>query len=533
MLSEYKKNLALFTFHENKATGQKEQPDTQTNSVLNDRNKGRLGLVINTTTPVFSLDELIVNVLLDQLKYTATNNLGPTKSSRLNYIFMFTVAAAYNWVNRVQPILTGTKDAWNWDTRYPVGADMDIYVFVNHALISVLPTLIPGYDVRPLLVDEEVRMNWTPITQTAYVSNLQANTKFSTWLSNWQTWYAGRVADGNVAAAVAPTVSDLPNGSMYLNVDAKQVISTYPSPSQWTPLVIQSKTLQKYLTWNWGNVSSTCLTNADEVALQAGADVYFPADRDADIANLLTVVEHLTDAEKVQAEFWAGGPYTVSPPGMFLYIWAMFARSSKFATTMGMNSFILSGLQLATTIFEVGRVVWRIKKSHMEARPIQDVRSRYAGQTLASYDGTPIDGASWLPYQTASFVTPPFADFPSGHSAFGQSFVNIMTGWFGSDIPQTPAVTLTNMYLLSPIFTTDQVQPPGVFLFPRGKSQIQPGVVPAADTTIRYTTWESVATDCGFSRQCGGIHAQSAHLGSVALANSLTPLVNSAWGFSS
>jgi len=533
MLSDYKKDRALYVFYANKAATQKEQPDVQTAEVVMDRNKGSLSQPPPTPTPTdFALDELIVQILLDQLTYTAVKNLGPTKSSRLNYIFMFAAAAAYNWVS---PIQTGTKDNWNWDTHYLTTSTMDAYVFVNHALIAVLPTLIPGYNVNPLLVDEQARMGWKPITQTAYVTNLQANTNFSTWLSRWQTWYAGRVADGNVAAAVAPTAADLVtygNSTIFLNVNARQTVAQFPKPGAWTPLVIQDKTFQKYMTWNWGNVTSTCLSPTDETNIQAAADAYYPTStRNDDIDSLVSTVTQLHDAEKLQAEFWAGGPYTASPPGMYLYLWAMTARGSGFAKTRGMKTFFLSGLHLAVSLFEVGRVTWRVKKSHFEARPIQEIRNRYYTSTIASYDGTLVEGSLWVPYQTKSFVTPPFPDFPSGHSAFGQAFSNIMTAWFGPDIPQTDPIKLTKMYLLSPIFTVDQTHPLGVFLFPQGASQIQPGIVPSVDTFLFYTTWLELAITCGASRQYGGIHAMSAHLGSVALANALTPIVNSVWEF--
>ena len=532
MLTSSKKDNALYVFYANKAATQKEQPDVQTAEVVLDRNKGQLGFPAAVAPTDFALDELIVQILLDQLSYTATKNLGPTKSSRLNYIFMFTVATAYNWL---LPILSGTKDNWNWNTHVGTSSVLDTYVFVNHALIAVLPTLIPDYNVNPLLVDEQARMGWTPSQQTAYVNNLQTAKNFSTWLSNWQTWYAGRVADGNVEAALPPTAADLVtygNSTIFLNVNARQTVAEYPKPGAWTPLVIQDKTFQKYMTWKWDDVTSTCLSPTDETNIQAAADAEYPtSSRNADIDSLVSTVTQLQDAEKVQAEFWAGGPYTASPPGMYLYLWGMLAKGSGFAKTMGMKTFLLSGLQLAVSLFEVGRLAWRVKKSHFQARPIQEIRNRYYSSTIAAYDGTLVEGSLWVPFQTKSFVTPPFADFSSGHSAFGQAFFNIMTDWFGPDIPQTEPIKLTKMYLLSPIFTVDQTQPFGVFLFPQGASQIQPGIVPSVDTFLFYSTWQELSLSCGLSRQYGGIHAMSAHVGSVALANALTPIVNSAWGF--
>ena len=177
----------------------------------------------------------------------------------------------------------------------------------------------------------------------------------------------------------------------------------------------------------------------------------------------------------------------------------------------------------------MGRIVWQIKANYMQARPIQDIR-RLIGGNLVAYDGISKPANLWMPYQTANFVTPPFADFPSGHSAFSQSFANVMTKWFGPYVPNN-RVAYTNLRLLCPMFTSDQTVPYGSFTTASGASEIQPGVVPAAPLTLSWSTWQAMANSAGMSRQYGGIHCNSAHLGSQAAANTLTPIVQAAWGF--
>jgi hypothetical protein len=188
-------------------------------------------------------------------------------------------------------------------------------------------------------------------------------------------------------------------------------------------------------------------------------------------------------------------------------------------------------LELAINLFEIGRVVWGLKKQYMEARPIQEIRNMYANSTISSYTGAPVSGALWMPFQTNNFITPPFADFPSGHSAFGRAFANVMTAWFGPTIQAgTPTTAYRMASILCPVFTTDQTNPACTYMFPAGTSQIQANV-PASTITLSFATWDDMTMSSGLSRQYGGIHAMSAHEGSLASADILTPIVNTSWGF--
>jgi hypothetical protein len=254
--------------------------------------------------------------------------------------------------------------------------------------------------------------------------------------------------------------------------------------------------------------------------------------RQTEIANLVALTNALTDIQKVTAEFWAGGPFTVAPPGMFVWFWKEYMLST---TNHDYTSFFYSALELGIQLFEISRLVWGLKKDNMEARPIQDIRRLYASVpadgTLKKYDGTNIAGNLWIPYQASNFVTPPFADFSSGHSGFSQCFANVMTKWFGSSIPSTSARTLTDMTLLSKIFTSvTQTTPFGSYTIPAGVSEIQNGVVPATPITLYWTNWQDMADSSGISRQYGGIHCVSAHLGSKTVANNLLVKVNTNWG---
>jgi hypothetical protein len=315
--------------------------------------------------------------------------------------------------------------------------------------------------------------------------------------------------------------------------DTTQDPQTFPDPTKWTPLQIHSiassnfSTPQKYYTYSWHNVSTTCVQ--DDSAIEAISNTYFPTDRLQDISTMLTKTNDLQIREdwKMTAELWAGGPYTVSPPGMFVWLWKEYMKAHP---KLSLDTFFYSGLDLSIQLFEAGRITWDIKKSHMEARPIQEVRNLFRSENMIAYDGTNSTGNEWLPYQVPTFVTPPFADFPSGHSSFSQIFANVMTDWFGPNIPKR-LVTKTNQQIFCANLPSTVTEPYHWFTFSTGTSLIQPGITPTAPLTIGkdWQTWQDMADNCGLSRQYGGIHAESANGGGKAMANALHSTILSVW----
>jgi hypothetical protein len=184
-------------------------------------------------------------------------------------------------------------------------------------------------------------------------------------------------------------------------------------------------------------------------------------------------------------------------------------------------------LDMAIHLFEGSRVTWRLKTAFMEARPIQEIRRRYVGTSLTYWKGT-MDGSQWMPYQLSIAPTPPFADFPSGHSHFSKAFALTMNKWFGNTITKT-SIIYDGLTLLSPIFQSTQTAPFGDFTIAKGNSEIQMGVVPAAPLTLSFTTWNEMANQTGMSRLYGGIHAMTAHTASQSSAISVDNYIQSSW----
>jgi hypothetical protein len=478
----------------------------------------------------------IVNAALhDIMKYIQALNSGPTRASRLIYIWFSSITAAYNWVSpTASKHITGVNDGWNWSIRHilPDNLSNNSYCWIVHALTQMMPRFITGHDTSNLLALERTALNITVSQQTkkhAIVAEVGHWNEF--WIA-WQDWYEGRKLDGADKAAIPPTADQLPNGEVVLEVNETTDPSTFPSSRQWTPLKIGTKT-QKYLTYNWNSVRSTCLTMDDELVIKnvALAHLVEGAARAAEIVDVVEITNHLTDMQKMVAEFWAGGPGTVSPPCIALVLWNLFMTALFETQVVVYDTYFFSGLEMAIHVFEAGRLIWGLKKQVMQARPIQEIRSAFRGQYIKNGFGSSILGETWTPFQESDFVTPPFADFPSGHSGFSQVFAEVMTKWFGADIPATSRIQCSGLLdLISPILASTPSLVFPTFIMPAGASLIQSGgMVPATDVTLSWMRWQDMADSAGISRKYGGIHATSAHVGSQALGKHLHTYIQAKW----
>lgn len=472
-----------------------------------------LSAILGGQTPVLDISPCLIYLvnhgLNTMMKYTSSINLGPTIASRLMYIWVASIVQAWNWVSPDSRI-TGVHDNWNWTTNSVLN-QCDSIVWICAVMDYVTPFIVPNYVSV---------YNCDPAT----VSRVKTAASWTIWQMQWNTWNTNRGNDGSAAAAAAmPTGSANWNNTIVVDGVTVSNIAGFPQPQQWTRLTIQGK-MQKYLTYNWDSVATTCLQESDEADIQASVAPLTGANRDAEIDQVLFMSGVLTDVQKVIAEFWAGSSVgVINPPYMAMWLWKEYVRSLGATCPVIMYSL----LDMAVHMFEGARVTWRLKTAYMEARPIQEIRRRYAGQQVTSWNGV-IDGSQWIPYQRAGLVSPPFGDFCSGHSSFTKLFSLVMTKWFGANIVKNTTV-YDNLALQSSVFTGNQTASFGDFVVAAGTSSIEPGIAPSTPVTLSFATWEDMADSAGMSRLYGGIHGLTAHLGSQTAAIQVDALVNSAW----
>ena len=252
------------------------------------------------------------------------------------------------------------------------------------------------------------------------------------------------------------------------------------------------------------------------------------------------------DFARVLAEFWADGPSSETPPGHWNVIANAVSDSPLMASRIGPGAanrlrwdvqmyFALNG-----AVHDAAIAAWGLKRKYQSVRPISMIRymaehGQSSDPTLPSYDpdglplipglielitkessapeqrhaaladhvgeiairawrGNPKDssqvsgvgwilGERWVPYQKASFVTPAFPGFVSGHSTFSRAAAEVLAAYTGS--PYFPGGEFTQTFV------------PGYLSFERG---------PSKPLTLQWATYYDAADQAGISRLYGGIH---------------------------
>jgi hypothetical protein len=199
---------------------------------------------------------------------------------------------------------------------------------------------------------------------------------------------------------------------------------------------------------------------------------------------LVALTATLDDRSKMIAEYWANGPRDSQAPGHY----HVFARWVSARDGHGIDEDVKMFFALGNAMLDASIAVWDMKRAGDSARPATAIPYLFEGMPILAWAGPGqgtqvIDGSRWMPYLSAPFhVTPPFPEFPSGHSAFGAAGAEILRRATGSD-RFGYAVTL-----------------------PPGSSAIESGVTPAAPVTLRFRTFSESADQDGLSRRYGGVH---------------------------
>ena len=319
---------------------------------------------------------------------------------------------------------------------------------------------------------------------------------------------------GNKAAAAilanchidgANQLGDLVPGGMpyqdytgYLPVNSPLVVSAafttsmVTTPGRWSPLTYTnpaSMTVSPgFIGPHWFEVRPFALVSASQLR-PVPPPAFDSATAKTEMDELIATSAALTDADKCSAEYWADGPNSELPPGHFnLFAQAVSARD---AHTIGDDAKLF--FALTNAIFDAGIAVWEAKRYYDYWRPITAIRYTYAGQMKSAWGGPnqgtqTIDMATWRPYQAATFPTPPFPEYPSGHSAFSAAGAEVLKQFASADA-----------------FVFSKTCAAASFKFETG---------PSANVTLSYVTFSELADAAGLSRRFGGIHFKSGDLAS-------------------
>ncbi|WP_425258851.1 vanadium-dependent haloperoxidase [Rubrivivax sp. RP6-9] len=252
-------------------------------------------------------------------------------------------------------------------------------------------------------------------------------------------------------------------------------------PLRWQPLRVSNGqgglVDQKCTTPHWGLVRP--------FALPAGS-IFRPslsrlAPSVADVQDVLRRSATLGDLEKANADFWAGRPGSPPPPGIWNQIAAQIAAEDGQSLSQDVKMLFLLGQAMLDTSI----AVWDAKVHYDSVRPITWIRTALQGQMVRAWAGPGagtqfVRAEDWLPFQPETFVTPPFQEIVSGHSAFSAAAAGCLGAWRGDHFELRAVV-------------------------PAGSSEVEPGS-PSREVTLRWSSLREAAEAAGLSRRQGGIH---------------------------
>jgi len=266
--------------------------------------------------------------------------------------------------------------------------------------------------------------------------------------------------------------------------------------NKWQPLSVPDGmggyNIQKFVTPHWGKVRGFALNSVEDYLPQL--DIPAPKTIESDpvgfknqAQQLLDISANLTQEQKAIAEYWSDGPKTELPPGH----WNLFAQQVSTRDEHTIDEDVKMFFALNNSLLDASVACWDLKQEYDAVRPITAIHELFKGADVEAWGGKnqgtkTIKGEDWQPYQISTFVTPPFAEFPSGHSTYSAAGAAILSEFTGSD------------------------EFGGSSVIKAGSSKIEDG--PLNDITLSWSTFSDAAEEAGLSRRYGGIHFEDGDL---------------------
>ncbi len=258
----------------------------------------------------------------------------------------------------------------------------------------------------------------------------------------------------------------------------------------WQPLFIDGKPgPQSFLAPQWGLVQPFALDHGAEFRPMGGGEDHNSPRFISQCEELLKISAELSDTTKCISEYWADGPHSETPPGH----WCLLAQDVAIRDRHDTNQDVKMFFALGNAVMDAGIACWDCKRHYNYVRPVTAIRHLFKGKDIEAWGGpgkgkTKMKGQEWRPHQAPDFVTPPFPEYPSGHSTFSGASAEILKRFTGSDYFG------------------------GSFIFEKGKSKLEPNDSPTRDITLSWATFSEAADQAGMSRLYGGIHYEDGNI---------------------
>lgn len=292
--------------------------------------------------------------------------------------------------------------------------------------------------------------------------------------------------------------------SDYTMYAPQRVVGAQPDPNAWMPIPFsdgKGGTIRPgFLTPQWYRVLPVGLTHGCD--FRPGPPPL--ADSEVmrrDVDECIAANAHLSLPQKALVEFMRDGPKSTGQSGHWMHFAQDLSRRDHYDLDRDVQLFFCVG----SCAFDAFVACWDAKRFYNSSRPYWYVRYNRQGQMVRGYAG-PGQGVKalpadhWAPYSPATFVTPPFPGYTSGHATVSGACGKMLALFSGSD-RLGAYVEWTAGQLTEPGSAPAKMQ--AVDGTPSGD---QPG---DAVIRIRLATFSQTADLAALSRMLGGYHIRT------------------------
>lgn len=272
-------------------------------------------------------------------------------------------------------------------------------------------------------------------------------------------------------------------------------------PSHWQPNIVGKNgifKIQQFVTPQYGRVTPISYKSPSQFSLTppVNSDVHNRAAYKKQADEILSASAHLTDHDKMTAEFFND---KINALGYTTGNWVFNAYHFDIEKSVE----FVAAVDIA--IFDAAIASWYFKRKYDSVRPFSAIRYLYGNKKVTAWGGpgkgtvSDITGNEWTSYL-------PVADhpeYPSTSAAFCLAYTSAARDFLGSDKID---ISVTKA---------------------KGSSFVEPGITPAKDVTLHWSSWTQLANDCRMSRVLGGVHFRSAVINAAQYAPRIGDMANS------
>jgi hypothetical protein len=301
--------------------------------------------------------------------------------------------------------------------------------------------------------------------------------------------------------------------SDYTFYSPKNANDKVSDPDRWQPLPFLNAKGETFypgfLTPHWYRVKPFALDRSDQFRPPAPPK-FDSAELKKEVDEVMQFNATLTNEQKAIVEFMRDGPRSTGQSGH----WLRFAQDVSRRDRQTLDQDVKLFFAVANVAMDAFIASWEAKRYYDTSRPWTLVRQYYADQEIQGWCGpnknvNKIASSQWHPYSPATFVTPPFPGYVSGHSTVSAACAKTLQLFTGSDD-----------------FGFVERRHPGILTEPDAECA-------KTEVELPLTTFTSTAEMAGISRIMGGYHIQADNLEGLALGRKVAdftwPRIRAYW----